>query len=112
MMTSAEKAAHRARAQTLKPAVNVGRGGVTPLLVKELDVALRRAGLVKVRFAEGRDVLQKQCHELATSTGADCVGGVGRVASFYREPSRENKAGTSHQANMSLKAEHERVKVR
>jgi len=83
-MTSAEKAAWRARAQTLKPAVKVGRDGVTPALVKELDAALRRAELVKVRFAEGREVLQKQCAELAAAVKAECVGGLGHVASFYR----------------------------
>ncbi|HTB63945.1 MAG TPA: YhbY family RNA-binding protein [Opitutales bacterium] len=83
-MTTAEKAACRARAQTLKPAVNVGKGGVTPALIKELDIALRRAELVKVRFAEGRDVLKAQCDELCLGTRAECVGGLGRVASFYR----------------------------
>jgi len=83
-MTSAEKAAHRSRAQTLKPAVHVGKEGVTPALIKEFDIALRRAELVKVRFAEGRDVLRAQCEELATAGKAECVGGVGRVASFFR----------------------------
>ena len=84
-MTPAEKAALRARAQTLKPAVQVGRGGVTPAVIKELDIALRRAELVKVRFAEGRDVLRTQCAEVAAATGAECAGGVGRVAIFYRD---------------------------
>ncbi len=83
-MTSAEKAAWRARAQTLKPAVKVGRSGVTPALVKELDLALRRMELVKVRFSEGRDLLRDQCAELAAATQSDCVGGLGHVASFHR----------------------------
>jgi RNA-binding protein len=83
-MTSAEKAACRSRAQTLKPAIHVGKGGITPALLKEFEIALRRAELVKVRFAEGRDVLRAQCEELAAAGKAECVGGVGRVASFYR----------------------------
>jgi len=83
-MTSSEKAAYRARAQTLKPAVHVGKGGITPALLKEFETALRRAELVKVRFAEGREVLRTQCEELAAAANAECVGGVGRVASFYR----------------------------
>jgi RNA-binding protein len=83
-MTSAEKASWRARAQTLKPAVKVGRGGVTPALIKELDAALKRAELVKVRFGEGREILRTQCAELATATHSECVGGLGHVASFYR----------------------------
>lgn len=84
-MTSAEKAALRAQAQTLKPAVLVGKEGVTPAVIKEMDTALRRAELVKVRFAEGRDVLRQQCEQLAAATGAECAGGVGRVAAFYRK---------------------------
>jgi RNA-binding protein len=95
-MTSAEKASWRARAQTLKPAVKVGRGGITPALVKELDAALRRAELVKVRFAEGREVLRGQCAELAAATGAECVGGVGHVAAFYRAlPKKSQSQGES-----------------
>jgi RNA-binding protein YhbY len=83
-MTSSEKASWRARAQTLKPAVKVGRDGVTPALIKELDAALRRAELVKVRFAEGRETLRGQCVELAAATKAECVGGLGYVAAFHR----------------------------
>jgi RNA-binding protein len=83
-MTSSEKAAHRSRAQTLKPAVHVGKEGVTPAVLKEFETALRRAELVKVRFGEGREVLRAQCGELAVAAKAECVGGVGRVASFYR----------------------------
>ena len=83
-MTSSEKASLRAQAQTLKPAVQVGKDGVTPAVIKELDVALRKAELVKVRFGEGRDVMHKQCEELAAATNAECAGGVGRVAAFYR----------------------------
>ncbi|MGA2052816.1 MAG: YhbY family RNA-binding protein [Opitutales bacterium] len=83
-MTSAEKAAHRARAQTLPPAVRVGHDGVTPVIIKELDTALRRADLVKIRFAAGRELLRAQSAELAAATNSACVGGVGRVASFFR----------------------------
>jgi RNA-binding protein YhbY len=87
-MTSAEKAALRSRAQTLSPAVRVGHAvgseHVTPAIIQELDTALRRADLVKVRFAAGRDVLRSQSAELAAATNSECVGGVGRVASFFR----------------------------
>jgi len=84
-MTSAEKAALRARAQTLKPSVHIGKDGITPPIIKEFDTALRKAELVKVRFAEGREVLRKQCEELAAAAQAECAGGVGRVAAFYRK---------------------------
>lgn len=87
-MTTAEKAALRAKAQTLKPAVQVGRDGVTPSVIKELDIALKRTELVKVRFAEGRDVLRTQAEELATATQAECVGSVGRVGVFFRAKAR------------------------
>ena len=83
-MTTAEKAALRARAQTLKPTLQVGKGGVTPALIKELDTALKKAELVKVRFAEGRETMRAQCGELALGTASECSGGIGRVAAFYR----------------------------
>jgi RNA-binding protein len=83
-MTPAEKAALRGRAQLLSPKLNVGHDGLTPAVIKELDTALRRTDLIKVRFAVGRDVLRAQCVELAAGTASECVGSVGRVASFYR----------------------------
>jgi RNA-binding protein len=83
-MTPAEKSALRARAQNLSPAVRIGHDGLTPAIVQELDVALRRTDLVKIRFEKGRDILRAQCVELAAGTASTCVGGVGRVASFYR----------------------------
>ncbi len=83
-MTSAEKAALRARAQTLAPALHVGKDGVTPTVTKELDIALRRKELVKVRFSASRAELRSQCAALAEATGAECAGGVGRVAAFFR----------------------------
>jgi len=87
-MTSAEKAALRSRAQNLSPAVRIGHSvgaqNVPLAIIKELDTALRRADLVKVRFAQGREVLQAQSAELAAATNSECVGGVGRVASFFR----------------------------
>jgi len=83
-MTSAEKAACRSKAQTLKPAVHIGKDGITPAVFKEFEIALRRTELVKVRFAEGRETLRTQSAELAAAAGAECVGGVGRVASFFR----------------------------
>jgi putative YhbY family RNA-binding protein len=83
-MTSAEKAALRSRAQTLKPTMFVGRDGVTPAVVKEFNIALKRKDLVKVRFTEGREALHTACTELEKAGGAECVGSVGRVASFYR----------------------------
>ncbi len=83
-MTTAEKSALRARAQTLKPTLHVGKGGITPALIKELDTALKKKDLVKVRFTEGRETLRAQCDELALGTKSECAGGIGRVAAFYR----------------------------
>ncbi len=83
-MTTAEKTALRARAQTLKPTLHVGRSGITPALIKELDTALKKTDLVKVRFTEGRETLRTQCDELALGTKSECTGGIGRVAAFYR----------------------------
>lgn len=74
----------RGRAQTIKPALILGKEGVTPAVLKEFELALKRDALVKIRAAASRDELKLQCRTLAESSGAECLGTVGRTASFYR----------------------------
>jgi|GEM_PF-650185 len=74
----------RGRAQTIKPALILGKEGVTPTVLKEFELALKRDGLVKIRAATSRDELKAQCRALAEGTGAEFLGTVGRTASFYR----------------------------
>ncbi|MHB8603671.1 MAG: YhbY family RNA-binding protein [Thermoplasmatota archaeon] len=86
-MDSSELAGLRARAQTLDPLLRVGKAGVTPAFIAELDGALAREALVKVKLlksareSEGRDVIAAS---LAEKTGATLVEVRGYTAVFFR----------------------------
>ena len=94
-MKGSDRAALRAEAHHLSPAVHVGQHGLTPTLVASLDDALRTHELVKVKLGKNADVKAKDAAaQLAESTGSDVVQVIGRTATFYREnPDIEKKKG-------------------
>jgi len=83
-LTLAEAACLRAAAQTLEPAVRVGKAGVTPTLIAELERAFAKSELVKVKVIGDRDQRRATAAALATATHAALAGGVGSVFALYR----------------------------
>ena len=82
--TSKEKAALRNAAQKLKPAIHIGKKGITPALLAEFTKALKSDQLVKVVFKANRDEIPPIVGELESKTDSYCVGGVGKRRSFYK----------------------------
>lgn len=85
-LTGAEKTKLRGRGQTLPDGAWLGKDGVSPAFLAELNRQLDRHELVKLRFTGGQDR-----HERATlcdqiSAAAPCVGlgTVGHTALFWR----------------------------
>lgn len=96
MLTSKDRAALRAEAHHLAPAVHVGQQGLTSTLRQSLDDALRTRELVKIAFAKTADVVVKDAaNELAGEMGADVVQVIGRTATLYRHnPDLKRKDGS------------------
>lgn len=88
-LSSKEKATLRGIAQTLKPAIHVGRQGLQAGAVAELQIAFARAELVKVAFKAEREELADLVAEVERATESECVGGVGKKRSFFRRSKRE-----------------------
>lgn len=82
--TSKEKAALRNAAQKLKPAIHVGKKGITPALLAEFAKVLKSDQLVKVAFKANRDEIPPLVGELESKTDSHCVGGVGKRRSFFK----------------------------
>lgn len=79
----------KAQAHTLKPVVQIGKGGVTPALAAELDVMLDSLELVKIKlnqntFEDKQSVLEALC---AKVEGLEHVWTIGHTMLFFR-PSR------------------------
>lgn len=89
-LTSAEKKELRGIGQRLKPHVHLGKQGLGENVSKEIDTALLKNGLIKVRFEADRASIKNYCREIAQKTACEHVGGVGKTAIFFREMPEEN----------------------
>jgi RNA-binding protein len=88
-MTAPSKAEIRqlkARAQTLKAILKVGRQGVSAEFLQALDQALQHQELLKVKFDEFKDQKRTLAPLMAEKTGSLLVTMVGNVAVLYRSP--------------------------
>lgn len=74
----------KSRGQVLKPAVRLGKAGVTREFLAEFERELSRVGLVKLRFEGLKDQRKTLSRELADRVGARLVMQVGHTAVFYR----------------------------
>ena len=83
-LTGAEKSKMRSLLQTLPPKVFVGKNGVTPTVLKEVEAAFKHEDLIKVKFSGDRVTVAAQIEAISQAARATIVGSVGKTACFYR----------------------------
>ncbi len=84
-MNSIEKKKLKAQAHPLNPVVMIGQAGLTPAVLKEIDLALDTHELIKVKIRaerEERNVIREQ---ICADTSAELVQSIGQVAVFFRK---------------------------
>jgi putative YhbY family RNA-binding protein len=93
-LTPTERKVHRALAHHLDPVVMIGNDGLTPSVLKEIDLALNSHGLIKVRvLGDDRNQRESMFHELADQLGAAPIQHIGKLLIFWRpEPEKEKKS--------------------
>ncbi|HYP15893.1 MAG TPA: YhbY family RNA-binding protein [Opitutus sp.] len=85
-LSGAQRSYLRGRGQTLAPSLKLGKGGLTPAVLAELQKLLRAQELVKLRFLGiERDERATLCEQIADEGRCLCVGAVGHTALFYRQ---------------------------
>ena len=84
-LTSVLKKKLRGIGQRLKPHVHIGRQGLSETVLAEIDTALLKNGLIKVRFEAERTVMQNYIAKIVEQLGCERVGNVGKVGIFFRE---------------------------
>jgi RNA-binding protein len=94
-LTGKQRAALRAEAHHLRPAVHVGHHGLTDELRTSLDDALRTHELVKVQLAKRAELNAKAAASaLAAAVLAEVVQVIGHTTTLYRaNPALEHRAG-------------------
>jgi len=83
-LTGKQRQRLRGLAHRLEPIVQVGKGGLSPEAVAQVDRALDAHELVKVRFVAGKEEKRELAAELAVRTSAALAGTVGHVAILFR----------------------------
>ena len=89
-----ERAALRADANRLHVSVHVGQHGLSGMLIKSLDDALRTHELVKVQLGRNTELSAKEAaRQLAGATRAEVIQVIGRTTTLFRHnPALERKA--------------------
>jgi RNA-binding protein len=87
-LAAAQKRYLRGLAHDLKPVILMGGKGLTDALIAELDLALERHELLKVKVAAGdRDTRDAWIEQLVQRSGAALIQRVGNMATLYRPSS-------------------------
>jgi RNA-binding protein len=89
-ITSAERRALRARAHHLHPVVAIGQHGLTPSVIREIDVNLRAHELIKVRaFSDIRGERDAMLGQICAKLGAAPVQHIGKLLILWRPAPNE-----------------------
>lgn len=76
----------RGRGHALKPVVTIGAAGLSPAVLRELELSLEHHELMKVKIAGAdRETRRAIIDQLCSALGAELVQSIGHIALIYRE---------------------------
>ncbi len=86
-MTGKERAKFRAAANGLEPVFQIGKGGVSDALIREVEAALDARELIKIKalLETVPQPPKEMAQEIAARTHADVIQVIGGVIVLYRE---------------------------
>lgn len=83
-LTGADRRFLRAQAHGLRPAVQIGKAGVTDTVIASVDQSLLAHELIKVQFVDFKEEKKALIADIAARTGAEIAGIIGHQAILYR----------------------------
>lgn len=112
-MTGKERAAFRAKANSLEPLFQVGKGGMSDALIKQTDDALRARELIKLKvLLESSPMTPREvADELSEKTGSEVIQVIGGVIVLYRENPEIAKKLKEKEKAKKLAARKARIKA-
>lgn len=91
-LTPAERRALRAKAHHLEPVVIIGDAGLTPAVLREIDVHLKSHELIKIRVhGDDRDARAGMIGEIGDALDASPVQHIGKILVMYRPKPTETE---------------------
>lgn len=98
----------KARAHTLKPVVLIGQAGLTAAVLAEVESALARHELIKIKIRTERDLRRQISVRICADTGAALIQSIGHMTVLYR-PNAQT-AAPPKRAKPGLRAKYTRSK--
>ena len=84
----------KARAHALNPVVMIGDAGLTPAVLREIDVNLKSHELIKIRvFGDDREARAALIDDISTRLDATLVQHIGKILVIYR-PRPDDESGS------------------
>ena len=85
MLKGSQRTRLRGLAHGYRPAVQIGKAGLTDSVVAAIDDALTASELIKVQIFTARRERQQIAAAIEERLDCECAGAVGRMAIFYRQ---------------------------
>ena len=86
MLTGKQKGFLRSLANTIDPIIQIGKGGISPTVLSQVDEALEARELIKARALKSCSEVQRALAEqVAEALNAEVVQIIGRNFLIYRE---------------------------
>ena len=86
MITSKQRAYLRSLANGLQPIFQIGKGGITDVLIERLANALEARELIKVHILETAFLdVKPACNEIAQRLGAEPIQAIGSKFVLYKQ---------------------------
>ena len=91
-MTSKQRAYLRGQANTLDAIFQIGKGGITDVLLKQLNDAIEARELIKITVLESAPASAKElANELAQGSNSVVVQTVGNKVTLFRQKEKNSK---------------------
>ncbi len=112
-MTGKERAAFRAKANSLEPLFHIGKSGMNDGVIAQTDDALRARELIKVKvLLESSPITPREAaDQLAAATGAEVIQVIGGVIVLYRESPELKEKAAQKEKNIKMAAKRAREKA-
>lgn len=115
-MTSKERAKLRSQANPLEPIFQIGKEGISPNLISQIDDALDARELLKVRvhLDTAPEAPRQFADTLAQELGAEVIQVIGGVIVLYRKADKEkiNEKKNQRAKEQGKKAVKKKVKIK
>lgn len=85
MITSKQRSYLRGLANSIEPIFQVGKGGISDNMIKQVEDALEARELVKVKVLNNAEMSSEEaCREMSQRTGAEGVQVIGNKFVIYK----------------------------